>query len=298
MTPPRWPFTLLALALGTSVVSGQEYTLKLKQADTNETVLVKRKEQFKQEFKLIDAAGNAVQSRKEARTLSLVFRETGFDKATGATQFTSLKRDYQQAERLFDGGKEALPYEGKTVVIDKKDGKYSFRIDGGDLLDGKDAEELQEEFNKSSLRNLNADLVLPKNPVKVGDSWKFDAAPVAKDFNQGGNLTLDETKTSGTGTLLKAYKKNGRQFGVVEFLMNFTVTHLIDLNNGKKTPCREGKLRLKVLVDGCVDGTSETAAIQASFDGEVRADFSANGMKLKLAIVISGTRAESRAGVK
>src|SRR5262245_30728694 len=138
---------LVALCLASAPVTAaaQEYTLKLKQTAAGDAVLVKKHDQFKMEFTLTDAAGNALQSRKESSGLLFSYHETGLEKAAGADHFTSLKRDYQKAERHANFAKEALPYQGKTVVINKKEGKYQFRIDGGDVLDGKDAEELNHE---------------------------------------------------------------------------------------------------------------------------------------------------------
>src|SRR5437660_11896772 len=103
-----WLVTALILILVAPAAS-QEYTLKLKQAAIGDTVLVKRTDQLKLELTLTDAAGNAVQSRKEAKGLALAVRETGMEKEQGPTRFTSLKPEYQKAERTDNPDQEQQP---------------------------------------------------------------------------------------------------------------------------------------------------------------------------------------------
>ncbi len=292
---PRTHGLSMALVLVlTATAPAQEYTLKLKQAATDAAVAVKRHDQFKLEFKLSDGGSNAVQSKKAARALTFTYRETGLAKADGAVQFTSLKREYKKAERAVDGVKETLPYQGKTVILDKKEGKYSFRIVGGELLDGKDADELHDEFNKSNLKSLNRDFFLPKNPVKVGDPWTLDVDPVARAIAKSCNFALDDAKSTGTSRLLRAYRKDGRQYGVIETVMDFPITHLVDPQNGIKTPCRDSNLRLKTVTNACTDGTREQSATQSTWTSDVRAEFDNNGQKLTLTVVLRGTVEESR----
>jgi hypothetical protein len=285
----------LCLALAPLPALAQEFTLKLRQAAANEPVEAQRSDQLKVELKLSDAAGNAVQGRKEARTLTLVFRETGLDRAEGEWRFTSLQRDYRKAERHRDGGKDVLPYQGKTVVIDKKEGKYNFRI-GDDLLDGKEAEELENEFRQSGRIGLNGDAWLPKNPVKVGAGWKIDVAPFTRDLARANNCILDEGRGSGAGKLLKVFEKDGRRFGELEANLEFVITHLLDPKNGIKTPCQEGRLLLRIHTIACIDGSREQSVTRVTLESDVRAEFSAGGVKHSLSVGVRATLEESRTG--
>lgn len=294
MMRPRALSAALFLALATAAPA-QEYTLKLKQAPTGAAVAVQQHDQFKLEFKLTDGGGNAIQSKKEARELKFAYRETGLVKPDDAAQFTSLKREYQKAERSVAGVKEALPYQGKTVVLDRKEGKYSFRIDGGDELDGKEAEELNDEFNKGNLKSLNRDTFLPKNPVKVGDPWKLEVTPIGRELARSSNFALDEAKSTGTGKLLRVYRKGGRQFGVIETVMDFTITHLVDPKSGVRTPCQDSSVRLKSVTDTCIDGAREQSVTRSSWTSDVRAEFNDGGQKLTLTVAVRGTLEESRA---
>src|SRR5262249_33209296 len=148
------------------------------------------------------------------------YRETVL--AVGADdEVVKLTRKYTKAQALEEGKVVKLPYEGKTVVIEKMGDKFRFTIDGGEELTGKDAERLDKEFNakdKSGLGKKGKDfekMLLPKGKVAVGESWKIDAAPLLDEIKKSGEIVVDADKFSMTARLTKAYPKGGRQFGVI-----------------------------------------------------------------------------------
>src|SRR5881227_3295568 len=100
MTRYPWLLAVLSLILVGWPAVAQEVALKLKQPAVGDAVQVKRNDQLKVEFSLTDVVGNTVRSRKETTTMDLAYQETGLERADGARQFTSLKRDYQKAERI------------------------------------------------------------------------------------------------------------------------------------------------------------------------------------------------------
>jgi hypothetical protein len=101
-------------------------------------------------------------------------------------------------------------------------------------------------------------LWLPKNAVAVGASWKIDMQKIVIKLANYGALELDAAKSTGQGTLVKAYKKDGRQFGEMEFKMEMPVVtveqKLIKFEAGTK-------LVLEAKYDGCIDGTSEARSL-------------------------------------
>jgi hypothetical protein len=287
---------VLAVALGPLTASAQEHVVKVKRPGVGDKTRVKLTDDFKIEFKVLDNNNNVLMEADETKTHKFEFREVGLERAATGEDLVRLKRHYEHAERTVKGARETLPYQGKTVLIEKKDGKFQFQIEGGEILEGKDAEELNEEFSKGDFRKLTTEHFLPRKAVKVGETWKYDVAPLAKAFSADGKTTIDEAKSTGSGKLLKAYTKNGRQFGVVELTMEFPVTH-ID-HEGNKVPTKEGKFTIKLQADTCIDGTLDESRVTGSMSGAVRADINANGMDVRLVIGIRANMEEKRALAK
>jgi hypothetical protein len=286
----------LAVALGPLTAAAQEYAIKIKRPGLGDKTRAQVSDDFKLGFKLLDNAGNVVMEADETKAHKFVFRDVGLERAAAGEDLVRIKRHYEHAERTVKGTRETLPYQGKTVLIEKKDGKFQFQIEGGEVLEGKDAEELNEEFNKGDFRKLTTEHFLPRQAVKVNEAWKYDVAPLAKAFSNDGKTVIDEAKSTGSGRLLKAYTKDGRQFGVIELTMEFPVTHFI--HDGNKVPTKEGKFTIKLQADTCIDGTLDESRLTGTVSGDVSAGINANGMDLTLAITIRANLEEKRALAK
>jgi hypothetical protein len=287
----------LAVALYPLTAAAQEYTIKVKRPGLGDKNAGNVKDDFKLEFKLLDEDNNAVMEAEETKAHKFVFRETGLERAAAGDQLVKIKRHYEHAERTVKGKRETLPYQGKTVLIEKKDGRFEFRIEeGGEVLEGQDAEELNEEFNKGDFRGLMTQHFLPRKAVKLNETWKFDVAPLAKAFTGDGKIAIDDAKSTGTGRLVKAYTKNGKQYGVIELTINFPVTHMD--HDGNRIPTKEGKLTIKLQADTCIDGTFDEFQLTASLGGGLRAEINANGMDLNLTVSLHANLAEKRSPVK
>ena len=66
------------------------------------------------------------------------------------------------------------------------------------------------------------------------------------------------------------------------------------LFDGNKTPTKLGKIVIKLESDAAIDGSLQASTLKASFDGEIRADVSVNGMDLTIDITIHGKAEEQR----
>ncbi|HZT83543.1 MAG TPA: hypothetical protein VFA26_25155, partial [Gemmataceae bacterium] len=207
--------------------------------------------------RLTDPEGKkALKEDAKQETKKVAYKATILEKPEGAQRPTKLTRTYEKA-RVTAGGKErTLPYEGKSVLIEKKGDRYQFKIEGGEELTGKDAEELNKEFNRKDNTDTEElkKLLIPKAPVAAGGTWKLDMAAVAKELSKGGGPVIDASKAKGTGKLVKAYRKDGKQYGVMEFDLDLPVT---EMPIGPMTlPLEAGsKLTIRMTVDGCIDGT-------------------------------------------
>jgi hypothetical protein len=292
-----WVLAAMVMTLSPLTASAQEYVIKVKRPGLGDKSQVKSTGNSEVEFKLLDSNGNAVMDKKETKALKFIFHEIGLERAAAGEELVHIKRNYEHAERKVDGTRHTLPYQGKTLHIQKKNGNWIFEIEGegDDVIYGKEAEELTEEFVKGGASKLVNDAFLPRKAVKVNDTWKLDVAQLAKDFSKDGKLETDDAKAKGSGKLLKVYQKNGKQFGVLELTIEVPVTGLI--NDGNKTPTKEGKITIKVERDGCIDGTLEESTIKVHFDGDIKGDIQANGMDLSLVISVHATAEELRVPV-
>jgi hypothetical protein len=288
-----WWIALLTIVISPLAAPAQEYTIKLAKPGPGDQFQVKSENNTEADIKVLDANGTALVDKKEIKSHLFIFREVGLERGPSG-DLSKLKRSYKKAQRVVDGDRRTLPYQGETLLIDKKEGASTFQIEGGEAVEGDEAKELSEEFNKGGVAKL-VELFLPKKAVKVNDTWKFDVALVAKEFMKDGKIEVDASKSTGAGKLLKAYQKDGKQFGVVELTMTMAVTHLI--NDGNKTPTKEGKIVVTLERDGAIDGTVAATELKVRFDGDIRGEINANGMDLNLEVTIRGKAEDQRTPV-
>lgn len=268
------------------------FTIKIKKSAQGDVTRQEREETDHSSFKFEGPDGKVLQDRKEDRTVTQVFKETILAKQKGKKP-TKLRRDYTKAIVKTGDKETALPYEGKAVIIEKKDDKYHFIIDGGDELTGKDAELLNRSFNKGSDDSEEDDMekaFLPEKPVKEGDTWKIDPTAIAKALEKSGapqSFPLDKEKTKGEGKLVRAYKESGRQYGDIEIDVNMPLKGEFPLGKGQSAPIESGsKMTMKVqLKKVCIDGTSSDGNTDVNFDMNMGATFKGpDGKEYKITI--------------
>jgi len=251
---------LVGFLAGPTAVQAQEtYTIKIKKAVQGETTRADKKEQGAEEVKIADTNGNLLKEESKKHTKHFVYKETVLEKKPDDKRPTRVKRHYDMATVSDNTEKKTLPYQGKTVLIEKKGERYTFKIEGGDELTGEDAKQLNEEFNKKGKLDEETfeKMFLPGKAVKEGESWKVDSQLIIKGLQEEGKMELDAAKTKATGTLTKAYKKDGKQFGVI--VLRIEVAPKAFSEGGKSLPLQPGaKMTIDFTVDTCIDGTSST----------------------------------------
>lgn len=186
-------------------------------------------------------------AKKEAYTEEIL------EKAAGDKRPAKGTRTYTVAEKTVKGETKKESYSGQTMVIEKKGDKYELSV-GGKVLKESDAPDLYRRYNRKD-GPQNKDF-LPAEPVKVGGSWKVaadKAEQVFKSFDDD-KLKIDPKKSSIDGKLLKAYKKDGAQFGVLELTLTMVVTEM-DLNGQSVKTSADSKIVMKGTIDTCIDGT-------------------------------------------
>jgi hypothetical protein len=288
-----WLTAVLVVVFGPWAAPAQEYAIKVKRPGLGDKSQVKTGGTFDVEFKLVDDVGNAVIDAKESKVTKFQFHDVGLERSAAGDELVRVKRKYDHAERRVKDVRQTLPYQGKVVLIEKKDGAFRFDIEGEERLEGKDAEELNEEFNKGGLRKLVSDPFLPRKAVKVNDKWTVDVEPLAKSFGGDGKIAIDAAKATGSGKLLKAYQKNGKQFGVIELTLEFPVMQFVG-DDGTKYATKNSKITMQLEADCAIDGTLDDFALKGSLAGDVRAEgVNVNGMTLNLVITLRASTEET-----
>jgi hypothetical protein len=248
------------------------YPIKIKRLAKGESELVDKTEMSTQTIKIEDNNQNLLKEQKEKKGRTSVYRQTILERV-GDKKATKLTRKYEKATVTADGETTKLPYEGKTVLIEKKGDRYEFRIEGDEELTGEAAKELNEEFNKKGELDDKAleKLLLPGKAVKVGEEWKIDVAAVSKAFQEEGSLEVVPEKTKGTGKLLRVYNKGQRQFGVIRLHLDLTLKSVTHDGNKVILQADKSKMEMEFTVDACIDGSSATASGTWRVSGNIEA---------------------------
>ena len=255
-----------SLVLGAGTASAQDAVkIILKDRGEGDTVLVKKNETTTAKVKLVDAQGNVLVDKDENKIEKTEYKETIL-KREGKKLPTKIERDYLQGQIIKDGKAEDLPLQGKTVLIEKTGSVYGYSFKGGAELTGAAAAMLKKEFS----RKTDADpewekLLLPKTAVKPGDSWKLELGPIVKEIFKGGDAAGDEAKAEGTGTLLKAYNKGRKQYGIMQFKLEVPLTSVGKAPQQMKFTTG-AKMLIEVNMDVCIDGTSESGTMKVQMN--------------------------------
>jgi len=185
-----------------------------------------------------------------------------------AGKVTSRRRRYETIELNLD----KLPTEhliGKDVIIDRRDGNFSYSLGDGPELLGQDADWLRKQFERNKIE-LPDNWGMPTTPKKIGEEWTIDPADLtrklAEDFEPDWKIDGEAAKAS--GVLNRVYRRNGALFGVTRFKIRVPYRELIafaeaaaneeELKNGappdEKAESQE--MLIEILRDQPIDGSS------------------------------------------
>jgi hypothetical protein len=256
------------LALGPRPAGPEIYSVRIKALKAGDTVRVERDETQVERYRVLDAAGRALSDQTVRGGQTFVFRETYVDLGDGP-QAARLLRRYEKAQtkkgrRLVD-----LPFHGRGVRIELREGRYHFFLEGGRELTGADALPLEHEFNGGD-EKFRFDNLLPRKPVPVGATWPVDMGPLVKDFTRTGRFAVDEKGATGTGRLARASPLGGAQFGDLIYHLEFPVQGVV-IPPGKDrqavSPGAKGTFDFTLKL--CVDGSAFSGQFLSS--GELTA---------------------------
>jgi hypothetical protein len=285
-------FGLLSVAAAAAPVRVQDaYEIKLKKNSKGDVFTHSKQESEDAIFKLEGPDGSVLSEKKEAKAVVEEYKETILDKEKGK-RAVKLRREYRKAT-VKTGDKETpLAYDGKTLTIEKKDGKYHFTLEDGKELLGKDAELLDRSFNKPGGDDSDDDdlekAFLPKKPVKANETWKFDPAAIVKVLEKDSKtpLPVDKSKMTGQGKLARVYKKDGRQFGTFDIDIQLPLKGELAMGKGAAATVQDGsKMHFRAKFDGCIDGTSTDGTMDGSMELNLIATLTGpDGKELKMTV--------------
>jgi hypothetical protein len=269
---------ILAVALAAAAGRADDgpVTIKVKQPGPGDRVKETKTENATQKTSFMGMAMETTIGTK------FVYTEEVVERPAGAKRATKLKRTYETAEMTKDGEKVDLGLVGKTVLIEKKGDGYDITVDGKEVS-GQAGDILKKEFAKE--KQINDEDLLPKEPVKVGGTWKIDLGPLAKDAED--ELAIDVEKSSATGKLTKVYEKGGHRFGVVEITLDLAVTKA---GNGAQAIKLEddSKMHVTAVLDTCIDGSKADVTGKMTMTGNFTGTVMGKELKIDLASVKDG----------
>jgi hypothetical protein len=256
---------ILSLAAVAGLLAGpvragdqQTYTIKLKKYAEVKNYRIETIDDGTQGLQAEDLKGNIAQKKDDKIGDHYAYRQTILELKPGAARATRLRRQYEKARVVRKGETVKLPYEGKTVLIEKKGDKYTFRIEGGDEITGADAEDLDITFNRDTPEGLTVEeAVLPRKPVRVNEPWQIDLAALRKALRREGGLELDTdpNTTKITGKLTRVYEKDGRRFGVMVYRIKSRVKGMV--KGAEQIKAEPSSLMdVEVKLDACIDGSA------------------------------------------
>jgi hypothetical protein len=250
-----WLAVGLGLVLAPAATAAETYTLKIKELARGDVVRIDTDDQFDSATKITDPDGKTVLDKKDRTERVSVFRETILEREAGKRRPSRLQRHYDKAQVVTNGKTTELPYQGKTVLIEKKGREYHFRIEGGEELTPKEAGPLNDEFNKDPDEEFDLQAaILPKKAVALNETWSLDLKPLLASYSRAANMEFDADKAEGTGKLVKVYDRDGARFGVLQLHLGMPIKAFL-MGEQKQAVEPGAKWTLDLTLDGCIDGT-------------------------------------------
>jgi hypothetical protein len=195
--------------------SAQEYyTLKLPLAATGDISRVEFS--MRQSFRMLklDAFSNEIRNDSSDGSTGLTYIDTILEQVDGKT--TRLRREFERAVQSVDAGElVAMTCQGKTVMVEVKDGKTQVSWEGGNMVPDSFAQQMEAVLkgSKENLATLSKVDPLPKLQVKVGDSWTVDIAALIAECEAKHGCEV--AGASGKASLEKVEKRDGKLFAVM-----------------------------------------------------------------------------------
>jgi hypothetical protein len=288
------PYVHLLAVIGFWAIPGlsqadDTYTIKLKKSAKGDVTSVTKDEKLVS--KLVGKeGGDTVLDEVNTGKEYFKFKEEvlGADEKGHAQK---LRRQYEKAQKTKDDTTDDYFIQGKTVIIEKKadSKKFAFKVEDGDEITGDDAAPLEKEFNEKDSEIDEDEILLPAKAVELNESWEIKKADelFKEMIDKDEDVDLDLKGAKGTGKLTKVYKKDGVQFGIVEFELTVPVKSIG--NKDAKFKMNQGtQFTFAITMDTCIDGQSGSGVVTSKFGVKGKGKINAGGTQVDVEIDISG----------
>ena len=284
MTRVIWTAAIV-FAAQSLVAAEDAYPIREKKVDVGDVFSIETSKTVSSTTKVTDAAGKVLSDQAGKTTETFVYKETVLAREAGKRP-TRLRREYTKAEAREGDTNTPFPFQGKTLLIEKREGKYHYQGDDGKELTGAEVARLDEEFNQGDDEDDFDRLVLPGKDVAPGESWKIDMAPIVKKFGQSSHSEIDEAKATGKGELRKVYTKDDHRFGILHCQLDMPMLAM-NLSSGKAILNPGSATTIGLDLDACIDARSANGTWKADVTMQSTEDLPMpNGAKAKLAMTI------------
>jgi hypothetical protein len=290
-----WLAAIVSLVLPAVASAQQAYRITLRQPEKGDKALCRKMTRFRQETAAFDRKTGDKSSRIEETAQDLVFGEEVLQKPAAPSQGIKLRRDYRRAEQTIEGRRLPLPYTSMAVLIEQQGERYRFHTTGGTELKGDQARGLEEEFSKQvpQLPHPAAPWLLPKAAVRVGEPWTIDAARFVRHLGALDRAILEPGRATAKGKLLRAYRKDGRQHGVLELRLEVPIPSFRTAS-GELLKFKDSKLTVRMIVDACIDGNSFAYRLKGMMEYDIEDVVPFSGTTLDFRARFQGDFFESR----
>jgi hypothetical protein len=211
---------LIVFSFAVACSADDSFTIKLKlNPDVGKTVTYRSVSKDTGSMKFFDAEDKLLNETKKEGD-DVVYHTTILerDKDGKATRYL---RTYERSIEKENGKTTTLSHQGRTVLIEKVDGKFRVGLVGEPPLDPKDAQKLIKRANRKTDSDGMIRALAAGKPVKVGDSWPIPIKAVVDSLEE---MIADHAKSTATAKLVKVYMKDKSQFGTFETVLKLVVT--------------------------------------------------------------------------
>jgi hypothetical protein len=163
---------------------------------------------------------------------------------------TLSRRRFGKVRSTDNAVETTAPFEGKTYLVTYLGKERIVTNEQGAPVPEELKVNLLKKLNLTSQYKARMEDILPKKPVRVGESWQLPAKTWIKRDDMQAEITESAAK------LLKVYEQSGARFGVIEYRVEATIKSVVVAGGKRLTMSPNSRITFRGAFDMCIDGTS------------------------------------------
>src|SRR5262249_35683517 len=116
---------------------------------------------------------------------------------------------------------------------------------------------------------------------RVQESWDLDSEVLRKNVEKTSGVEVDAAKVKATAKLMKAYKKDGHQFGLIQIHLDFPIK-LFKKDDVNITLDSPASFQADATIDSCIDGSTNGGTMKFKLRMEGQGELARGEMKFKV----------------